>query len=106
MQVETYITLFRWLLIGGVAGYVASIILKVERQGCLVNILLGIIGAFVGGFVFGILLGRTGITGWAFLDTTIHAVVGSVILLVGLELLLPGQQLGTRSNDGRGRKKR
>lgn len=67
-----------WIIIGGLAGWVASMIMS-TKQGLLANIIVGIIGGFIGGFVFS-LLGGSGITGfnvWSFLV----AVVGAVILL-------------------------
>jgi uncharacterized membrane protein YeaQ/YmgE (transglycosylase-associated protein family) len=41
-----------WIIFGAVAGWLASIIMKTDRQqGLLMDIILGIIGAFIGGFV-------------------------------------------------------
>ena len=69
-----------WIVLGGLAGWVASMIAGTNgRQGLLGNIIAGIIGAFVGGFVFNI-FGGSGVTGfniWSF----IVAVVGAVIVL-------------------------
>lgn len=70
-----------WIVVGGLAGWVASIITKTNAsQGLLGNIVVGIIGGLLGGFVFG-LLGGSGFTGfniWSFLV----AVVGAVIFLL------------------------
>lgn len=74
-----------WIVLGGLAGWVASMIIGNNKsQGLLGNIIVGIVGAFIGGFVFN-LLGGTGVTGfnwWSF----VVALVGAVILLwlVGL----------------------
>lgn len=69
-----------WIILGGLAGWIASMIAGTDRkQGLLGNIVVGIIGAFVGGFIFN-LFGGAGVTGfniWSFIVT----VVGSVILL-------------------------
>jgi uncharacterized membrane protein YeaQ/YmgE (transglycosylase-associated protein family) len=69
-----------WIVLGGLAGWVASIIAKTdERQGIIGNIVVGIIGGFLGGWVVS-LLGGEGITGfnlWSF----IVAVGGAVVLL-------------------------
>lgn len=69
-----------WIVIGGLAGWVASIITKTDAsQGILGNIVAGIIGAFVGGWVFS-LLGGAGFSGfnlWSF----VVALVGAVIVL-------------------------
>ena len=69
-----------WLIIGGIAGWIGSMITKNdEEMGAWKNIIVGIIGAFIGGFVFNI-LGGYGITGFN-IWSLIVAVVGSVILL-------------------------
>ncbi len=106
---ETFFQILGWIITGSIAGYVASLLLRAERQGCIVNIVLGIIGAFVGGFVMHRFLFPAGITGWAPLDTVIHAIVGSIIVLIAIELLIPGKQLGVRNESGgskRGRRRR
>ena len=74
-----------WIVLGALAGWIASIIMgRNDRMGCITNIVVGIIGAFLGGWIFS-LFGSTGVTGfnlWSFLV----AIVGAVVLLaiVGL----------------------
>lgn len=69
-----------WIVLGALAGWIASIIMKTDAsQGLLGDVILGIIGAFVGGFVFN-LFGATGTTGFN-LYSLIVAVIGSVILI-------------------------
>ena len=69
-----------WVIIGGLAGWVASKITKTDAsQGLLGNIVAGIVGGLLGGFVFG-LIGGEGFSGfnlWSFLV----ALVGAVIVL-------------------------
>jgi uncharacterized membrane protein YeaQ/YmgE (transglycosylase-associated protein family) len=69
-----------WIVVGGLAGWVASMITKTNAsQGVIGNIVAGIIGAFVGGFIME-LVGGTGFTGfnlWSF----IVALIGAVIVL-------------------------
>ena len=69
-----------WVIIGGVAGWLASMIMKTDAsQGILMNIVVGVIGAFIGGFIFS-LLGFGGIGGFS-LYSLLVATVGSVVLL-------------------------
>lgn len=74
-----------WIVIGGLAGWVASMIMGTDAsQGVVGNVVVGIIGAFVGGFVMS-LIGQSGFTGfniWSF----VVALVGAVIALWVLKL--------------------
>ena len=68
--------LLGWVVFGGLAGWIASALMK-ERQGCFMNVIVGIIGAVVGGFLFS-LIGGVGVTGfniWSFIVAIIGAVV-------------------------------
>lgn len=66
-----------WIILGGLAGWLASIIMKRnESQGVLGDILLGIVGAIAGGFVIS-MLGGEGITGFNLYSLAI-AVIGAV----------------------------
>lgn len=65
------------LLVGGVAGWLAGLIMKGQGYGLLVNIILGILGGFVGSMVFGLLgLDATNIIG-----RIICATVGAVLVV-------------------------
>lgn len=69
-----------WIILGGVAGWLASLIMKTDAsQGVLLNIVVGIVGAFVGGFAFS-LLGGEGVTGFN-LYSLLVAFVGAVFFL-------------------------
>lgn len=67
-----------WIVLGGLAGWVASMIAGTSgRQGLLGNIVAGILGAFVGGFILNV-FGGVGVTGfnfWSFLVALLGAVV-------------------------------
>lgn len=67
-----------WIILGGLAGWIASM-LTGESEGCLMSVVLGIVGAVIGGFVFS-LIGKTGVTGFN-LWSLLVSVVGAVILL-------------------------
>lgn len=70
-----------WIIIGAIAGWIASIITKNnQNMGALMNIIIGIIGGFLGGLIMN-LLGGSGITGFNFWSLLV-ATGGAVILLL------------------------
>lgn len=70
-----------WIVFGLIAGGLAKLIMPgKDPGGCLVTILIGIVGAVIGGYI-GTLLGYGGITGFN-LWSMLLAVVGAVILLL------------------------
>jgi uncharacterized membrane protein YeaQ/YmgE (transglycosylase-associated protein family) len=74
-----------WIVLGGLAGWLASIIMKRNDQmGCIMNIIAGIVGAAVGGWVFS-LFGGQGVTGFN-LPSLLVAFVGAVIVLAVVNL--------------------
>ena len=73
-------TLFTWILLGLVAGFIASHLVNHHGEGIVLDILLGIVGAIVGGWVFHA-LGMVGVTQLN-LYSILVAVCGSVVFLV------------------------
>jgi uncharacterized membrane protein YeaQ/YmgE (transglycosylase-associated protein family) len=69
-----------WILLGLIAGFVASKIVNKAGEGVVLDIVLGIVGAIVGGFVFA-LPGAQGVTGFN-LYSMFVAVIGAIIVLV------------------------
>ena len=69
-----------WIILGGLAGWVASMIMNTDKeQGLLANIIVGIIGAFIGGFIMH-LLGNE--TDFAFnISSFLVALLGAIVLL-------------------------
>ena len=75
-----------WIVLGGVAGWLASIIMKRNSQmGLIANIVAGIVGAVVGGWVFSF-FGGAGVTGFN-LTSLVVAFVGAVIVLAVVNLI-------------------
>ncbi len=68
-----------WLILGLIAGFVASKIVNSSGQGIFLDIVLGIIGAFVGGFLFSF-VGAAPVTGFN-IYSMIVAVVGAIVVL-------------------------
>ena len=81
-----------WLVIGGLIGWVASMIMKTDaQQGLLLNVVVGIVGAFVGGWLISPLLGIPTINQNAFsLPALLVSLVGAVILLAVVNLVRRG----------------
>ena len=76
-----------WIIFGALAGWVASMIMGTNRnQGCLVDIIVGVVGAFLGGFVMQLLTGRSFDLGFN-IGSFIVAVLGAIILLFILGLI-------------------
>lgn len=75
-----------WIIIGGFAGWVASLIMKTDKKmGLLANIIVGIIGAVIGGFLMS-LINRAGVTGFNLYSFGV-AVLGSVVFLFVIKLI-------------------
>lgn len=75
-----------WIVIGAIAGWLASKVMKTSRQqGLLMDIVVGILGAFIGGFLFS-QFGATGITGFNFWSLFV-AFAGAVVLLAVIRFL-------------------
>lgn len=69
-----------WIIIGALAGWIASMITgNNRRMGALANIAVGIVGGLIGGFLMG-LLGGAGVTGFN-LWSLLVAILGAVVLL-------------------------
>lgn len=103
MSPATFFSILSWIITGAIAGYLSSLLLKAGRTGCIVKIAIGIAGAFLGSFVMGLLF-QGGLTGIGFLDQIIDATVGAILLLIILEIILPGKQLGVSDDEGRRRR--
>lgn len=74
-----------WIVLGGLAGWIASIIMKKNASmGIIANIVVGVVGAFIGGFVMSY-FGGWAVTGFN-IKSFVVALVGAVILLAVLNL--------------------
>ena len=69
-----------WLVLGLIAGFIASMLVNKSGEGMIIDIVLGIVGAVVGGFLFS-LFGASPVTGLNIYSMVV-AVVGAVVVLV------------------------
>lgn len=77
-----------WIIIGGIVGWLASLIMRTDaQQGILMNIVVGIVGAFIAGLIFG-----GGNINQDPMDITniLVSLVGAVILLAIVNLIRRG----------------
>lgn len=76
-----------WLIVGGIVGWLASLIMKRDaQQGILLNIVVGIVGAMLAGWLFG-----GGINDAITIRTFLFSLLGAVILLAIVNLFTRGR---------------
>lgn len=72
-------SIIAWIILGLIAGFIASKLVNKSGEGVILDIVLGIIGAIVGGFLFSF-FGANGVTGFN-AYSLIVAIIGSVVVL-------------------------
>ncbi|WP_024888932.1 GlsB/YeaQ/YmgE family stress response membrane protein [Luteimonas huabeiensis] len=82
-----------WLIVGGIVGWLASLIMRTDaQQGIVLNVVVGIVGAFIGGLAIGPLLGAPSInSGDITIMSFIVSLIGAVILLAIVNLFRRGR---------------
>lgn len=73
-----------WLIIGAIAGWLAGVLVKGGGFGILVDILVGIVGAFIGGWLAALI--GVGVGG-SMIASIVTATIGAIVLLVILRLV-------------------
>ena len=71
------------LLIGHVAGWLASLLMRGSRKSILIYLIIGVIGALVGGFLFNLV----GLAAYGLIGRLIMATLGAVVLIAILRAL-------------------
>ncbi len=75
-----------WLVVGGVVGWLASMVMRTDgQQGMLLNIIVGIIGSVIASFLFG-----GGINQAITVTTFVYSLIGAIILLALVNLVRRG----------------
>jgi uncharacterized membrane protein YeaQ/YmgE (transglycosylase-associated protein family) len=79
-MVEMQMSILAWIVLGLIAGFIASKIVNHTGSGIILDIVLGVVGALVGGWLFQ-LVGEAGVSGLN-LYSMFVAIVGAVVVLV------------------------
>ena len=81
-----------WIIVGGILGWVASLIMRTDgQQGLILNVVVGIVGALLAGFVLNPLIGGGNImSGDLSLSAILVSLLGAVILLAIVNLFRRG----------------
>ena len=75
-----------WLVVGLIAGFLASVVMRGGGYGVVGDIIVGLVGALIGGFLASLL----GIGAGGFIGTIIIAFIGAVILIAILRAVSGG----------------
>ena len=81
-----------WILVGALVGWIASLIMKTDaQQGTILNIVIGILGAWLGGYLISPLVGVSTINQNALsIPSILVSIVGAVIVIVIWQLIRKG----------------
>lgn len=81
-----------WLIVGGIIGWLASLIMKTDaQQGIVLNVIVGIVGAFIGGWIGPMLGLGGGINGGFSVMSLVVSLIGAIILLAIVNLFRRGR---------------
>jgi uncharacterized membrane protein YeaQ/YmgE (transglycosylase-associated protein family) len=82
-----------WLIVGGIIGWLASMIMRTDgQQGIILNVVVGIVGSFLGGWLIAPLLGTGTVNSGDFsIMGLVSSLIGAVILLAIVNLFRRGR---------------
>jgi uncharacterized membrane protein YeaQ/YmgE (transglycosylase-associated protein family) len=87
------VSILGWIIVGGLAGWLASMVMGTnERQGCMMDVILGVIGACVAGWLFAIFTRgeiRLGVN----IPSIFIAFVGACVV-IGIKKAMSGRNVG------------
>ena len=78
-----------WLVVGLLAGAIAGRVVRGRGMGCLLDIVIGVLGAFIGGAVVSLFVPENT---FGFIGTLVVATLGAIILLAFVRLLSPSRR--------------
>ncbi|HWJ58804.1 MAG TPA: GlsB/YeaQ/YmgE family stress response membrane protein [Sphingomicrobium sp.] len=77
-----------WLIVGGVCGWLASMIMRTDaQQGVVLNVIVGIVGAAIAGFLLG---GGASLNQGITVESFLYSLLGAVVLLAIVNLVRRG----------------
>jgi len=81
-----------WLIVGGIIGWLASLIMKTDaQQGLILNVVVGVVGSMIGGWVIAPLLGSGTVNQNDFsVRGLVASLIGAIILLAIVNLVRRG----------------
>ena len=72
-----------WLIVGGIVGWLASLVMRTDgQQGILLNVVVGIVGAFIGGWVISPLVGVGTINEGISIGSVVVSLIGAVMVMI------------------------
>jgi uncharacterized membrane protein YeaQ/YmgE (transglycosylase-associated protein family) len=81
-----------WLVVGGIVGWLASIVMKRDaQQGIILNVIVGIVGALLAGWLISPLVGVGSINDGLSIGSFLVSLVGAIILLAIVNLFTRGR---------------
>jgi uncharacterized membrane protein YeaQ/YmgE (transglycosylase-associated protein family) len=83
--------LIMWLIVGGLIGWLASIIMKTTRQSVLTNIVVGVVGTFLGGQMISPMVGVGSISSGISIRSILVSLFGAIVLLGVINLVRLGR---------------
>jgi uncharacterized membrane protein YeaQ/YmgE (transglycosylase-associated protein family) len=89
---ESTMSIVIWLIVGGIVGWLASLIMRTDaQQGILLNIIVGIVGALLAGWLISPLVGVATINQGISIASIIVSLIGAIILLAIVNLCRRGR---------------
>jgi len=89
---ESRMSFILWLIVGGIVGWLASLIMKTDgQQGILLNVIVGIVGAFIGGWLISPMVGTGTINDGFSIGSLVVSLIGAIILLAIVNLFRRGR---------------
>lgn len=77
-----------WLVVGGICGWLASMVMRTDgQQGIVLNVIVGIIGAAIAGFLLG---GAASLNNGLTVQSFLYSLLGAVVLLAIVNLVRRG----------------